>query len=155
MARLLEHSRFGRMALCTWVCAWMLLVPLFHVHPEADHHHGEAGHMHGGTVHTVWSGDLDCEAGGHERASPGVVSFSTDSPRAWHEHPELGFSVLNDSSDRKPLKPCTIAGDLSAPVLVEGLLLGQVPADDSAPPTVPWRLLIHDHPSHAPPVSLL
>jgi hypothetical protein len=37
------------------------MVPLFHVHPEADHRHGDAGHVHGGTVHTVFSQDLPCE----------------------------------------------------------------------------------------------
>ena len=36
----------------------MLVVPFFHIHPEADHHHGDASHVHGGTVHTVFSPDL-------------------------------------------------------------------------------------------------
>ena len=50
-----------RLAVLLWSSLWMLMVPLFHVHPEADHHHGEAGHVHGGTVHMVFSPDLDGE----------------------------------------------------------------------------------------------
>ncbi|MBX3236596.1 MAG: hypothetical protein KF814_10610 [Nitrospiraceae bacterium] len=154
MVRLLDDSRLGRLALCIWVCVWMLLVPLFHVHPEADHHHGEAGHVHGGTVHTVWSGDLDCESDRYERPSPGVVTLSSDGSPSWHEHPELGFSVLNDSTDRKPLKPCITVGVLLSSIEFDGLVRGRVLFDDPVPPAKPWRLLTHAHSAHAPPVSL-
>jgi hypothetical protein len=47
----------------------MLMVPLFHVHPEADHRHGDASHVHGGTVHTVFSADLQCEFSVYNHAS--------------------------------------------------------------------------------------
>ena len=47
----------------------MLAVPLFHVHPEADHRHGQAEHVHGGTVHTVFSPDLSCEFSVYDHAS--------------------------------------------------------------------------------------
>ena len=53
------------MAVLSWVSLWMLAVPLFHVHPDADHLHGQAGHLHGGTVHTVMSPDLECEVESH------------------------------------------------------------------------------------------
>ncbi len=45
------------------------MVPLFHVHPEVDHHHGAADHRHGGTVHTVFSPDLPCEFSVYDHAS--------------------------------------------------------------------------------------
>lgn len=28
-----------------WAIAWLLLMPLFHVHPEMEAHHGESGHI--------------------------------------------------------------------------------------------------------------
>ncbi len=82
----------------------MLAVPLFHVHPDADHLHGQAGHLHGGTVHTVMSPDLECEAESH----PSVVTDSHDAGTTLaglgHRHIEIGFSLLTDS-DRKSFNP--------------------------------------------------
>jgi len=82
----------------------MLAVPLFHVHPDADHLHGQAGHLHGGTVHTVMSPDLECEAESH----PSVVTDSHDAATTVagvvHRHIEIGFSLLTDS-DRKSFNP--------------------------------------------------
>jgi hypothetical protein len=84
-----------------WVSVWMLAAPLFHVHPEADHRHGEVGHVHGGTVHTVWSPDLDCEFDNHEDTVGGLAQFA----HSGGGHTELGLSLLTDSTDRKSLKP--------------------------------------------------
>jgi hypothetical protein len=89
----------------------MLTVPLVHVHPDADHLHGQAGHLHGGTVHTVWSPDLDGEFDSHRQVDqPGVPSQDgrtrvAPSPHTGAGYTELGFSVLTDSTDRKSLKP--------------------------------------------------
>jgi hypothetical protein len=82
----------------------MLAAPLFHVHPEADHRHGEVGHVHGGTVHTVWSPDLDCEFDNHEDTVGGHAQFA----HSGGGHTELGLSLLTDSTDRKSLKPFLI-----------------------------------------------
>jgi hypothetical protein len=79
----------------------MLAAPLFHVHPEADHRHGEVGHVHGGTVHTVWSPDLDCEYDNHGQAVGGHAQLA----HSGDGHPEFGLSLLTDSTDRKSLKP--------------------------------------------------
>lgn len=90
----------------------MLAVPLFHVHPDADHRHGEAGHFHGGTVHTVLSRDLDCEFAGDEESYGAEVGAEDHAAafirpaHGWSEHPEFGLSILTDSTDRKSLKPC-------------------------------------------------
>ena len=92
---------WSRIAILVWASLWMLAAPLFHVHPEADHRHGEVGHVHGGTVHTVWSPDLDCEYNSHEQAT-------SDHPQLAHSgdgHAEFGLSLLTDSTDRKSLKP--------------------------------------------------
>ena len=50
-----------RTMILVWAMTWTIMVPLFHVHPEADHRHGDPSHVHGGTVHTVFSPDLNCE----------------------------------------------------------------------------------------------
>jgi hypothetical protein len=52
-----------------WVSVWMLVAPLVHIHPEADHRHGDPGHVHGGTVHTVFSKNLPCEFSVYDHAS--------------------------------------------------------------------------------------
>ncbi len=60
---------WSRIVVLAWVSLWMLMVPLFHVHPEADHRHGDASHIHGGTVHTVFSVDLQCEFSVYDHSS--------------------------------------------------------------------------------------
>ena len=100
-----------------WLAAWMLAVPLVHVHPEADHHHGQASHVHGGITHSVFSPDLPCEyhadsLGNH----PHVASQSAHE----FDHPEIGFSLLTSSPDRSVGKP-VLSGAIfegTSPVLV-------------------------------------
>ncbi len=58
-----------RVAVIVWAALWMLAAPLVHIHPEADHRHGDPGHVHGGTVHTVFSKDLNCEFSHYNHAS--------------------------------------------------------------------------------------
>ena len=60
---------WSRKVVLVWVSLWMLMVPLFHVHPEADHRHGGEDHKHGGIVHTVFSADLQCEFSVYNHAS--------------------------------------------------------------------------------------
>lgn len=82
----------------------MLAVPLFHVHPDADHLHGQAGHLHGGTVHTVMSPDLECEAENHPSFVPNSHGGGAMVAGVGHRHIEIGFSLLTDS-DRKLFNP--------------------------------------------------
>ena len=97
-------------AVMLWASFWMLAIPLFHVHPSADHRHGGVPHTHGVTVHTVLSSDLDGEFGDHhdgelsEEASSEVALVDHPS-HSLNEHPEVGFALLNDSSERKVFKP--------------------------------------------------
>lgn len=143
-----------------WASVWMLAVPLFHVHPEADHHHGEAGHVHGGTVHTVLSRDLDCESSGHHEVDGSVeaanagVSLSAHPTHPWNEHPEVGFSYLNDSTDRKSFKPlltqvvCLAFAFTSDPERHD-----RIEQNSTLAPSV--TVFIHDVPSRAPPALLI
>jgi hypothetical protein len=82
----------------------MVAVPLFHVHPDADHLHGQAGHLHGGTVHTVLSPDLECEAESHSSVATESHQADTTMAGLGHRHIEIEFSLLTDS-DRKPFNP--------------------------------------------------
>lgn len=134
----------------------MLVVPLFHVHPEADHHHGEAGHVHGGTVHTVWSPDLDCEFDNQrkidraEKSPQGAVANFAQFSHVGDRHSEFNISLLSDSSDRKQINP----------LLTQALAVTHAVISDPDPSLLreqqdtfissPIRFL-HDLPSRAPP----
>jgi hypothetical protein len=93
------------MLVLVWVSIWMLIVPFFHVHPEADHHHGDASHVHGGTVHSVFSPDLECEYTEtiHDPTCPEAVhqhlQAGVHSGHALN-HPEIEFSLLTVPIDR-------------------------------------------------------
>jgi hypothetical protein len=145
-----------RVAILVWTCTWMLAVPLFHIHPDADHRHGEAGHVHGGTVHTVLSQDLDCEHSsqqamrGSGQTVRGDVSVSAHQSHPLNEHPEFGISLLSDPTDRKSFKPC------STPVLAIMSVFASGPelhrwVQHSSVPVRASTLPAHDVESRAPP----
>jgi len=98
------------MLVLVWASIWMLIVPFFHVHPEADHHHGDASHVHGGTVHSVFSPDLECEYTEtiHDPTCPEAVHQHLQAgvhPGHALNHPEIGFSLLTAPIDRPLPKP--------------------------------------------------
>lgn len=64
-----NNIRLPYVAVLMWTVLWMLVAPLVHIHPEADHRHGEPDHVHGGTVHTVFSPDLSCEFSNYDHVS--------------------------------------------------------------------------------------
>jgi hypothetical protein len=152
----LNISSWSQVVLLTWVSAWMLAVPLFHVHAETDFHHGEAGHVHGGVVHTVFSPDLDGEFDTHHDMTDGsgttfpshVATFGH--PAHASENVELGFSFLSNLTDRKLPKPL-----LSSGLVVESVALHvvvpnpSVTEDTSFTPSLPF--FTRDIPSRAPP----
>jgi hypothetical protein len=95
----------------------MLIVPFFHVHPEADHHHGDASHIHGGTLHTVFSPDLECEYKDdvHDSTCPEAAHQHLQArahPGHALNHPEIEFSLLTVSIDRPLLKPGITVAEL-------------------------------------------
>ncbi|MEO5954763.1 MAG: hypothetical protein ABIR36_03595 [Nitrospiraceae bacterium] len=94
------------------------MVPLFHVHPDADHRHGDASHVHGGTLHTVFSQDLECEYTDdvHDPTCPEAAHQHLQLQALAHSghavnHPEIEFSLLTSSVDRPLPKPmATVSG---------------------------------------------
>ena len=84
-----DIASWPRMVVLLWTSLWMLAVPLVHVHPEADHRHGQPGHVHGGTVHTVFSKDLNCEFSVYHHAS--VASNESSCPLHLIAQPPHGF----------------------------------------------------------------
>ena len=96
-----------------WLVAWVLVVPLIHIHPEVDHAHGAPGHVHGGLYHSVLSKDLSCEFHGHSH------SHLSDSSHNHHStlmasghfsghllnHDEIAFSLLSKRGDTPIVSP--------------------------------------------------
>ena len=112
MRRIGNKSSWSRMLILVWASLWMLMVPFFHVHPEADHRHGDVGHVHGGTIHTVFSPDLECEYQDdvHDLSCPdGAHQHLQVRAHSGHalNHPEIEFSLLTVSIDRPLPKPGT------------------------------------------------
>ncbi len=101
-----------RILILPWLTLWIMVVPLVHVHPEADHRHGNADHVHGGTIHTVFSPDLPCEFVAHSRVadSQGNSSESFNVVgQAAHvfNHLEIHYFLLPSSIDRPQDKTTT------------------------------------------------
>src|SRR4026207_1286770 len=110
MRQISDKSSCFRLLVLVWVSIWMLMVPLFHIHPEADHHHGYASHVHGGTVHTVFSPDLECEYTETIHAPPCPEAAHQHLQARVHSghastHPEIEFSLLTAPIDRPLPKP--------------------------------------------------
>ncbi|MFO0706635.1 MAG: hypothetical protein U0412_07245 [Nitrospira sp.] len=147
-------------ALRIWIIVWVLAVPLFHIHPEADHRHGHADHVHGGTVHTVFSPDLDGEFDIHKRTlaegEPTAASPASMSKHPAHaaDYTELGFSFVSDSTDRSLHKPIlTVGVPVTPPAALDWHLASGAQTDVSF--SYPLTLLTRDIPSRAPPSLVL
>lgn len=154
------RDSWPHLMLQAWVIVWMLAVPLFHVHPEADHHHGEVGHVHGGTVHTVFSPDLDGEYDDHQHTTDGF-GHSMPSHVAVSGHPshaveyaEFAFSFLSDSTDRKLPKPLFAHVLAVDSTVIRALDPSPSVAQDSVV-TLPLKFLTRDIPARAPPSLLV
>jgi len=117
MRQISDKSSCSRLLVLVWVSIWMLIVPFFHVHPEADHHHGDDRHVHGGTIHSVFSQDLECEytetihdptcpEAAHQHLQARVHSGHAST------HPEIEFSLLTAPIDRPLPKPGIAVAEL-------------------------------------------
>lgn len=149
-----------RPGMLLWLAVWLLVVPLFHVHPEADHRHGQAGQVLGGVVHTVWSPDLDCEFDHHhaidrtERSARDTVATRTQFSHVGDGHSELTFSLLNDSSDRKQVHPLLMQALAVTQSVIPGSDVSIRRQEPPADVSFSARFL-HDLPFRAPPDSFV
>lgn len=117
MSPMFSKTSKTRVVLVAWIILWMLMVPLFHVHPETDHRHGNTGHVHGGIVHTVFSPDLACEHTARIHASSCLETDHQHFQASGHfghafSHPEIEFSLLGASNDHSVGRPPLTAAGL-------------------------------------------
>jgi hypothetical protein len=85
-----------------WLILWMLFIPLFHVHPDADQRDGKQV----GAFHTIFTPALDGEYGhpAHAHDAPMIQPLGFPFLNAYSGllgHPELGFSFLSSSPDNQ------------------------------------------------------
>ncbi len=153
--RLIRKSTgWVRVAALIWTSVWMLAVPLFHVHPEADHRHGEVGHIHGGTVHTVFSQDLSCEFSGYDH----TPVAATESPCPLHliaqplhgaEHLEISVVLASSAQPQ-------VGKGTALDVAAHSFHANQLTRPDATwqlqpSPSLTHRFLSASLPSRAPP----
>jgi hypothetical protein len=137
----------------------MLIVPFFHVHPDADHHHGDASHVHGGTIHTVFSPDLECEYTKtvHDSTCPEVAHQHLQArvhPGHAVNHPEIEFSLLTVPVERSLPKPGITVAELP---VVERTTAQRAVVVASLQPGASQTILFLSttHPLRAPPIQSL
>jgi len=110
MVSMFTRVAWLRTVVLVWTMTWTIVVPLFHVHPEADHRHGNDHHTHGGTIHAVFSPDLECEYTGyvHDLTCPKASHQHLEARvHAGHaaSHTEIEFSLLSGPNDRPTGRP--------------------------------------------------
>ena len=139
MKQLGDKPSCSRLLVLLWASLWMLMVPFFHVHPEADHAHGGERHVHGGTIHTVFSQDLECEYedAAHDSTCPDATHQHLQSlVHSGHglNHPEIEFSLLTVPVDRPLPKPGVTVSVLSiveSPMAQPAVVLDSFQPDSS------------------------
>lgn len=146
--------RLAPMIIRVWVMLWVLSVPLFHVHPEFAESSGQDGAMRSGTVHTVFSGDLDGEFDSHEAATHRAADKSPHLSHTWFEHSELVFSLLTDSHHRTDLKPLLVQ-TMVLPIGDTAIIHGRERTAEYLAVVPATTLFVHEFASRAPPVLLL
>ena len=134
-----------------WLILWMLVIPLFHVHTDADQRDGKQV----GAFHTIFTPALDGEYGHpvHAHDAPMIQPLGFPFLNAFSGllgHPELGFSFLSSSPDssfaEQTVENCVLA-ELNANLLPNPCRF--IRQDTSPPPIM--ALLATSLPDRAPP----
>jgi hypothetical protein len=63
MRHIYSKSLWSDTVILAWLTAWLIAVPLIHIHPETAHSHGGFDHVHKGITHTLFSADCPDELG--------------------------------------------------------------------------------------------
>ena len=146
--------RLAPVIIRVWVVLWVLFVPLFHIHPDLAESSDHAGAVRSGTVHTVFSGDLDGEFTPHEAASHPAADRSAHLSHTWLEHAELGFSLITDSHHRTDLKPLLIQ-TMVPPIGDTAIIHSHERTAEHLAAVPAATLFMHELASRAPPLFLL
>jgi hypothetical protein len=134
-----------------WLILWMLVIPLFHVHTDADQRDGKQV----GAFHTIFTPALDGEYGHPVDAhdAPMIQPLGFPFLNAFSGllgHPELGFSFLHSSPDspfaEQTMENCVLA-ELNANLLTSPCRF--IRQDISPPPIM--ALFATSLPDRAPP----
>ena len=153
------YVRLGcRIAVLLWASLWMLAIPLFHVHPAVNHRHGGAVHTYGITVHTVLSSDLvgefeDHHEDGRPEADASRVSLFDHHSHSLDQHPEIDFSLLNDSGERKGFKPF-LAPAFALHASLVSHVETEVRTETLSTPVHTFTSFLYHIPARAPPLLL-
>jgi hypothetical protein len=150
---ILTH-RLAPVLIRVWVVLWVLSVPLFHIHPELAEASGLAGAVRSGTVHTVFSGDLDGEFTPHKAAAHPATDRSFHLSHTWFEHAELGFSLITDSHHRTEFTP-HLVHTMGLPFESAVAIRNHGRATEQLAAVPATTLFTHDLSSRAPPSLLL
>jgi len=134
-----------------WLILWMLVIPLFHVHTDADQRDGKQV----GAFHTIFTPALDGEYGHpvHAHDAPMIQPLGFPFLNAFSGllgHPELGFSFLSsspDSSFAEQTMENRVLAELNANLLPSPCRF--IRQDISPPPIM--ALLATSLPDRAPP----
>lgn len=134
-----------------WLILWMLVIPLFHVHPDADQQDGKQV----GAFHTIFTPALDGEYGQpvHAHDAPMIQPLGFPFLNAFSGllgHPELGFSFLSSSPDSSLAEQAmvnVVLAELNANLLTSPCRF--IRQDISPPPIM--ALLATSLPDRAPP----
>ena len=105
-----SQCSWTRAVLLLWATLWLLAVPLFHSHAEANHDHGDLHHIHA-TVHSIFSSDFLPFSAPARPPKHAGLSDHADSM----DDPEIGFSVAT-SKGRDTGKPLShaVCGEVSS-----------------------------------------
>lgn len=142
-----------------WASLWMFAFPLIHIHPGIDHRHGVALHTHDVAVHTVLSSDLDVEFEDHnhgdwQEGDSSEAALVDHHSHSLNDHPEVGFTLLAHSSDRKVSKALSTQA-----IVVNATLASQSDlhtwTDSNPVPIRSSTIFAHQLRSRAPPILLV
>ena len=159
MRHIYSKSLWRYTVILAWLTAWLIAIPLIHVHPETAHSHDSFDHVHKGTTHTVFSTDCPDELG--------VSPFATVvSPSASERHSSVfgqashifldGDEIIFSFLPPSPTQSFDHAGPL-------GVVSAHVPPPVSLHVSLntfflssyPFALLSNDLAPRAPPVLSL
>jgi hypothetical protein len=137
-----------------WLILWMLVIPLFHVHPDADQRDGKQV----GAFHTIFTPALDGEYRhpAHAHDAPMIQPLGFPFLNAYAGllgHPELGFSFLSSTPDHPLAEQAMVSIGLAENNLNLLLTRSCVSHSQDVSPAPIMVLFADSLPDRAPPAA--